>query len=264
MLRRGCFQGDSCTRPRFAAARPHRGRTGSSHSRRGPRTCRTAAAACRCGGREGSACRRPRPLRRRQRRAQLLFDDVGIVATTRCRCGSTRAARGGRPAGRARRARGRGRRSRSCGRRPGSSTSASIVFGTSPPCCSTTAVAMPISDLDLARKKPVDLICGSSSAVVAAASARGVGVAGEQRRRDLVHPLVGALRGQDGRDQQLERVAVVELGVGVRMLRFELRHDAAGRRRILARHVVVQLASVFFFGAGALARAGGRVGTRRL
>ena len=41
-------------------------------------------------------------------------------------------------------------------------------------CCSAIAVAMPMSDFDLARKKPVGLMIGSSSAAVAPASARGV------------------------------------------------------------------------------------------
>ena len=55
---------------------------------------------------------------------------------------------------------------------PGSSTSASIAAGTLPPWRATSASAMPMSDFDLARKKPVEWICGSSSAVVAFASAR--------------------------------------------------------------------------------------------
>ena len=37
------------------------------------------------------------------------------------------------------------------------------------------AVAMPTSERDFARKKPVDWICGSSSSVVAFASARASG-----------------------------------------------------------------------------------------
>ena len=53
--------------------------------------------------------------------------------------------------------------------------------------------------------------------------ARGVGggqrrrrrVAGEEGGRHHVHPLVGALGRQDGGDQQLERVAVVELAAGL-------------------------------------------------
>ena len=52
-----------------------------------------------------------------------------------------------------------------------------------------------------------------------------VGIALEQRRRDQVHALIGRLRREDRRDQQLEGVAVVELGVGVRMLRLERVED---------------------------------------
>ena len=51
-----------------------------------------------------------------------------------------------------------------------------------------------------------------------AIGARVVGggrVLGEQHRGDHVHPLVGALGGQDRRDQQLERVGEVELDVRV-------------------------------------------------
>ena len=190
-------------RPRFADAAAVQDQRVGGHASTSPAAARRTAAARR---------------RRDRRRA-------------RCRCGWRRAARDDRPAGRARRARGRGRRWRSCGRRRAARRAPPSCAGISPPCCSTTAVAMPTSDLDLARKKPVDWICGSSSAVVAPASARGVRVAREQRRRDLVHALVGALRGEDGRDEQLERVAVVQLGVGVRMLRFQLRQDAGVVRR---------------------------------
>lgn len=51
---------------------------------------------------------------------------------------------------------------------------------------------------------------------VGARVARGVRVAGEQRRRDLVDPHVGGLRGQHRRHQQLERGAEVELAPRVR------------------------------------------------
>ena len=42
----------------------------------------------------------------------------------------------------------------------------------------------------------------------------GVWVAGKERQRDLVDPLVSGLRGQDGRDQELQWVGVVELADG--------------------------------------------------
>ncbi len=92
---------------------------------------------------------------------------------------------------------------------------------------------MPISDCDLARKKPVDWICGSSSAVVALASARGVGIALEERRRHLVHALVGALRRQDRRDEQLVGVREMQLGIGAGMLFGELLENVARRRDVL-------------------------------
>ena len=43
----------------------------------------------------------------------------------------------------------------------------------------------------------------------------GVGIAGEDHRRDQVDALVGALCGQDGGHQQLEWVAEIELDMGV-------------------------------------------------
>ena len=57
---------------------------------------------------------------------------------------------------------------------------------------------------------------------MARASGARVAVALEQGRRDQVDALVGGLRRQDGRDQQLEGVGVVQLGVGAGMLRLEL------------------------------------------
>src|SRR5207247_3805017 len=48
-----------------------------------------------------------------------------------------------------------------------------------------------------------------------------VGVAREERRRHQIHARVGRLRGQDRRDEQLERRRIVQLGVRVRMLRLE-------------------------------------------
>src|SRR5207248_11399882 len=52
-------------------------------------------------------------------------------------------------------------------------------------------------------------------------------VPGEQLRRDLVDPYVRGLRGQDRGDRQLQRVAVVQLAVRVRVrLREHPRHFA--------------------------------------
>jgi hypothetical protein len=58
-----------------------------------------------------------------------------------------------------------------------------------------------------------------------------VRVALEQRRRDLVHTLVGALRREDRRHQQFVRRGEMQLGVRVRMLLLELPHDRAGLGR---------------------------------
>ena len=110
---------------------------------------------------------------------------------------------------------------------PGSSTSASMLAGTSPPCVATSACAMPMSAFDFARKKPVEWICGSSCLGRRFRERARVGVALEQRRRDQVDARVGGLRRQDRRDEQLERRPVVQLGVGVRVLRLEPIEDLA-------------------------------------
>ncbi len=53
-------------------------------------------------------------------------------------------------------------------------------------------------------------------------------VAAEQRRRDLVDPLVGALRRQDRRDRQLERRPEVQLAMRVRVQLGERAGDPTG------------------------------------
>ena len=118
--------------------------------------------------------RRSRPVRGGHGRAQLLLDDLGIVGPGDADpVGDAQdVAIDGKPG-----------TPSACPRTtlavlrptPGSATSASIVRGTSPPCVSTTSVAMPRSERDFARKNPVDWICGSSSPVVARASARASG-----------------------------------------------------------------------------------------
>ena len=52
-----------------------------------------------------------------------------------------------------------------------------------------------------------------------------VGVALEQRRRDEVDALIGRLRGKNRRNEELEGVGVVQLGISVWVLRFELVED---------------------------------------
>ena len=69
---------------------------------------------------------------------------------------------------------------------------------------------MPMSARDFCRKNPVDTMIGSrSGGIRRLASARASGIAREERRRHHVHALIGGLRGEDRRDQQLERRAVV-------------------------------------------------------
>ena len=99
---------------------------------------------------------------------------------------------------------------------------------------------MPISDFDFGAEEPGRVNLRLELAGVAFASAGGVGIALEQRRRDHVHALVGRLRRQDRRHQQLERVPVVQLGVRVRMLRLELVEDRAACRRTSSRPAVAQ------------------------
>ncbi len=62
----------------------------------------------------------------------------------------------------------------------------------------------------LLRKKPVDLIIFSSSRQVGVGESLARRVAGEQRRRDQVDADVGALGGEDGGDQKLQRRLVIE------------------------------------------------------
>jgi hypothetical protein len=68
-----------------------------------------------------------------------------------------------------------------------------------------------------------------------------VGVAAEERRRDLVDPFVRALRGENRRDEQLVRVREVQFGVGTGVLRRELLQDPAraGRQCTLPHSVPV-------------------------
>ncbi len=85
---------------------------------------------------------------------------------------------------------------------------------------------MLISDFDFCRKNPVERISFSSSGVSAAASARGVGITREQRRRDEVDARIGRLCRQDRRHQQLKGIAVNELRIGIRMMPIERVEDS--------------------------------------
>jgi hypothetical protein len=55
-----------------------------------------------------------------------------------------------------------------------------------------------------------------------------VRIALEQRRRDLVDALVGALRREDRRDEQFVGVAEVQLGIGAGMLALQLPQNRPG------------------------------------
>src|SRR5262252_9507680 len=57
-------------------------------------------------------------------------------------------------------------------------------------------------------------------------------VALEQCGRDGVDEDIGGLRRQNGRNQQLKRSLVIELGVGVRMLRLQLVEKFASLARL--------------------------------
>ena len=177
----------------------------SSRSRRAPRTGRRAASACRSGGRAGSACRRSGSsapaAARRTAAARRLRDRP----TRRCRSGSPRAARADRPAARGRRARDRGRRWPSSGRRRAARPAPSMSAGTSPrdarrapaPCRSATSTSR-------GRSRSNESAARARRASRLRERAR-VRIALEQRRRHHVDALIGGLRGQDRRHQQLER-----------------------------------------------------------
>ena len=106
-----------------------------------------------------------------------------------------------------------------------------MLRGTSPPWRSTRPRAKPVMLRAFARKKPVERMISSTSASGAAGQRAGVGVALEEDGRDLVDALVGALRGEDGGDGELEGAAVVEraAGLGVRLLQDV--EDAGARAR---------------------------------
>ena len=141
--------------------------------------------------------------------------------TPRCPDGLRREARGDPRAGRVRRAHGPTRRSRSCVRRRAAPRAQPCRRALRRSCRSTSARAAPTIERALLRKNPVETISGSTASGSTAASARASGYFGKERRRDDVDARVGGLRGKDRRDQQLERRAVMELGVGIR--------DAAAR-----------------------------------
>ena len=92
-----------------------------------------------------------RPFRGRQRACRAAARPRRDPPTRRCRCGWTRAARDDRPASPGTPSAWPSTTFAVLRPTPGSSTSASIVFGTSPSCCSTSARAMPISDFAFDR-----------------------------------------------------------------------------------------------------------------
>ena len=99
---------------------------------------------------------------------------------------------------------------------PGSGRSCSMVRGTSPPKSWTIFVAAPMMLFALLRKKPVERISFSNSACARPTKSCGRGVFAKKLGGDLVHALVGALGGEDGGDQKLESVLVLQRAFGVR------------------------------------------------
>ena len=89
---------------------------------------------------------------------------------------------------------------------------------------------MPIRFFAFDRKKPVERISSSTSSWSASARSAGVGIPREQRGRHHVDALVGALRRQDRRDQQLVRVRVLQRAVRVGIELRERFHDGARAR----------------------------------
>ena len=89
--------------------------------------------------------------------------------------------------------------------------------GTSPPNRSQSACPRPIRLAGLGVVEAGRLDDLLQLLAVGARVVRGRGVAREQRRGHHVDPLVGGLRGQDRRDEQLERGLEVQLGVHVRI-----------------------------------------------
>ena len=154
------------------------------------------------------------PLLGRHHRAEIVLDLHRIVSSvSRSRCESrVTCVSTGSPG---RRTRPSAPRCRSCGRRRAASRGRRAPTGISPPKRSSTACAIPIRFFAFDRKKPVERTSSSSSSGSAAARSAGVGYLREQRGRHHVHPLVGALRRQDRRDEQLVRVRVIERAVRV-------------------------------------------------
>ena len=128
----------------------------SNRTRPARRTGRRAASACRCGGRGESACltlsSTPRAGARRRAAARRQQD----LQISRCRSGSSRAARAGRPAGREHRAHARARRWPSFALRRAVRRARPSQPARRRRVRSTSARAMPTSDLAFDRKKPVE------------------------------------------------------------------------------------------------------------
>ncbi len=183
---------------------------------RARRTGRRAAAACRSGGRGGSACRTRASTPRRGSAAHNCCSTTSgssdfampIRLATRSTCRSTGSP--GTPSAWPRTTLAVLRPT------PGSSTSASIVLGT------LAAVVL------RQRRRHADEGTGLRAEEAGGLDLRlelggrrpreraGVGISLEQRRRDLVDALVGALRRENRRDEQLVRRREIQLGVGIR------------------------------------------------
>ena len=95
---------------------------------------------------------------------------------------------------------------------PRSRVSSSSVRGTSPPWRATMSAAHSLDRAGLVPEEPGRADHRFQLRRLGAGERRGVGVAGEQPGRHQVHALVGALGGENGRDQELERGCEVERG----------------------------------------------------
>ena len=98
---------------------------------------------------------------------------------------------------------------------PASACSSSIVRGTSPPNFSTSAAQQALMFFALLRKKPVDLMARSKFGGRRVGEICRRAVFFEQLRRDEVDAFVGALRGKNRGDEQLQRIGKIQFAVRV-------------------------------------------------
>ena len=112
---------------------------------------------------------------------------------------------------------------------PGSASSASRDSGTLPPCCSSRMRHISMTFFAFVLYRPIVLMYSDRPAMPSLRIACGVFACLNRRAGREVDALVGRLRRQDHRDQQLERRAVLELG---RRMRIERLAGARRSRRL--------------------------------